>query len=167
MLCLHKWRNHSLKFWRLGSFLELTLFFEEMWKIYPNRGRRGSTPCSRYWPFIHDFLPHIGDTVFVWRSLPGTDSHTDTLKHTKIDTGKILEGECDRRNHLPPVYNTNIQSHIIFILLRARLSTISALLHYWLVKEEELLSYCNTETKDIEKCLTNPPLHLARSARSV
>ena len=70
MLCLHKWRNHSLKFWRLGSFLELTLFFEEMWKIYPNRGRRGSTPCSRYWPFIHDFLPHIGDTIFAWRS-PG------------------------------------------------------------------------------------------------
>ena len=57
-------------------------------KIYPNRSRRGSTSCSKYWPYIHDFLPHIGDTVFVWRSLPGTDSHTDTLKHTEIDTGK-------------------------------------------------------------------------------
>ena len=68
-------KSYDLRLWRPRIFSKLSLFFEEKWKMYPSRGRRGSTSCSKYWRYIHDFSPHIGDTIFVWRSPPPGFKH--------------------------------------------------------------------------------------------
>ena len=40
----------SCKIGHRGLFSDYTLYFREMWKMYPNRGRCGSTACIKYWP---------------------------------------------------------------------------------------------------------------------
>ena len=61
------------------SDLPLDCWYPDFWKyvkMYPNGGRRGFTSYYKYWPNIHDFSPHIGDTAFVWRSSPGNKLHS-------------------------------------------------------------------------------------------